>query len=174
MLPVALTATFALAAGGAVKLESRTVTKSSVYLVKTPSFLAPRASRTLLRGQQVRVEVPPTKGSWYAAHVGEAADEERGFIHVTYLSDKPGAFKVTGTALQGESLMSGNYNLAVGGFSESSEHYFRAQRPDVEKGFQRLEAFMPATPGERPAMPDPEALSAFIAAGGLREPGGEP
>jgi hypothetical protein len=174
MLPLALTTTFALAAGGAVKLEPRTVTKTSVYLVKTPSFLAPRASRTLLRGQQVRVEVPAAKGSWFAARVGEAAAEERGFIHVTYLSDRPGAFKVTGTALQGESTLSGNYNLAVGGFSESSERHFRTQHPDVEKGFQRLEAFMPAVPGERLAMPDPAALSAFIAAGGLREPGGEP
>lgn len=174
MLPLALTTTLALAAGGAVKLEPRTVTKSSVYLVKTPSFLAPRASRTLLRGQQVRVEVPPAKGSWFSARVGEGAQEERGFIHVTYLSDRPGAFKVTGTALQGESLMSGNYNLAAGGFSESSERVLRTRHPDLEKGFQRLEAFMPAAPGERPAMPDPEALSAFIAAGGLKEPGGEP
>lgn len=174
MLPLALSTTaFALAAGGAVKLEPRTVTKSSVYLVKAPSFLAPRASRSLLRGQQVLVEVPPA-GSWFAAHVKQEDTEERGYIHVTYLSDRPGAFKVTGTALQGQSLMSGNYNLAVGGFSESSERVYRGQHPNVEKGFERLEAFMPATVGEQPATPDPEALSAFIAAGGLREPGEAP
>jgi hypothetical protein len=174
MLPLALTMGFTLAAGGAATLEPRTVTKSSVYLVKAPSFLSPRASRSLLRGHQVLVEVPP-KGSWFAARVGEEGAEERGFIHVTYLSDKPGAFTVKGTGLQGESLMSGNYNLAVGGFSESTERVLRVAKPDLEKGFARLEAFMPALPGEgTAALPDTEGLATFVTAGGLREPGGAP
>lgn len=167
MLPLAMTVGFTLAAGGAVKLEPRTVTKSSVYLVKKPSFLAPRASRAVLRGEQVQVEVP-AEGSWFAAQVGE----ERGFIHVTYLSDRPGAFKVSGELLKGESLVNGNYNLAVGGFTESAVSVYRGQHPDVEAGFRRLEVFMPAEPGALSATPDPEATSAFVSAGQLREPGG--
>jgi hypothetical protein len=167
MLPLAMTLGFTLAAGGAVKLEPRTVTKSSVYLVKAPSFLAPRASRPVLRGEQVQVELPG-KGSWFAAQV----EQERGYIHVTYLSDRPGAFKVTGQALAGESLVSGNYNLAVGGFTEAAVSVYRGQHPDVEAGFRRLEAFMPADPGALSAMPEPEPLSTFVADGSLREPGG--
>lgn len=169
MLPLAMTLGFTLATGGAVKLEPRTVTKSSVYLVKSPSFLAPRVSRAVLRGEQVQVELPG-RGSWFAAQV----EQERGYIHVTYLNDRPGAFKVSGQALQGESLVNGNYNLAVGGFTESAVSVYRGQHPDVEAGFRRLEAFMPAEPGAQAAMPDPEALSGFVSAGSLREPGGEP
>jgi hypothetical protein len=169
MLPLVMTLGLTLATGGAVKVEPRTVTKSSVYLVKSPSFLAPRVSRAVLRGEQVQVEVPG-RGSWFAAQV----EEQRGYIHVTYLNDRPGAFKVTGEALQGESLINGNYNLAVGGFTESAVSVYRGQHPDVEEGFRRLEAFMPADPSAQPAMPDPDALGAFVTAGGLRDPGGEP
>jgi hypothetical protein len=169
MLPLVMTLGFTLAAGGAVKVEPRTVTKSSVYLVKSPSFLAQRVSRAVLRGEQVQVEVPG-QGSWLAAQV----EEQRGYIHVTYLSDRPGAFKVTGEALQGESLINGNYNLAIGGFTESAVSVYRGQHPDLEEGFRRLEAFMPADPAAQPAMPDPEVLGAFVTAGSLREPGGKP
>jgi hypothetical protein len=167
MLPLAMSLGFTLAAGGAVKLEPRTVTKSSVYLVKAPSFLSPKASRPVLRGEQVQVEVP-LKGSWFAAQV----EKERGYIHVTYLSDRPGAFKVNGQSLSGESLVSGNYNLAVGGFTESTVRDWRGQNPDVEAGFRRLELFMPSNPQAVSAMPEPEALSTFVTEGGLREPGG--
>ncbi len=169
MLPLAMTLGFTLATGGAVKVEPRTVTKSSVYLVKSPSFLAPRVSRAVLRGEQVQVQVPG-RGSWFSAQV----EEQQGYIHVTYLNDRPGAFKLTGEALQGESLINGNYNLAVGGFTESAVSVYRGQHPDVEEGFRRLEAFMPADPSARPAMPEPEALGAFVTAGSLREPGGAP
>ena len=169
MLPLTMTLGFALATGGAVKLEPRTVTKSSVYLVKSPSFLAPRVSRAVLRGEQVQVEVP-SRGSWFVAQV----EQEKGYIHVTYLNDRPGAFKLSGEVLKGESLVNGNYNLAVGGFTEDAVRVYRGQNPDVEEGFRRLEVFMPADPLARPAMPEPEALGAFVSSGSLREPGGAP
>jgi hypothetical protein len=156
----------ALAVGGAAKLEPRTVTKASVYLVKSPSFLAPRASRPILRGQRVLV-APPDRAGWLAAQF----DKDKGFIHLTYVSDRPGAFRVGGGGAQGESTISGNYNLAVGGFSPEAERAFRAKNPDLDAAFARLEPFMPLSPAGVSAMPtDPAELAAFVAVGSLRRP----
>ena len=168
MLPLAPAVLLALAVGGAAKLEPRTVTKASVYLVKSPSFLAPRASRPILRGQKVLVQAPDRAG-WLAAQF----EKDKGFIHLTYVSDRPGAFRVgAGSgAAKGESEISGNYNLAVGGFSPEAEKRFRAQNPDLDTAFARLEPFMPLSPEGVSAMPqDPAALSAFLSAASLHLP----
>jgi len=169
MLTLTPTLLLALAVGGAAKPEPRTVTKSSVYLVKSPSFLAPRASRPILRGQRVLVE-PPDRAGWLAA----SFEKQRGYIHLTYVSDRPGAFRVGpggGAGAQGESVISGNYNLAVGGFSPEAERAFRAKNPDLDQAFARLEAFMPLQPAGVSAMPqDPAGLAAFVAVGSLHLP----
>src|SRR5687767_1398135 len=126
MLVLAAGMVAALATGGAVRLEERTVVKSRVYLVKEPSFLAARASRTLQRGEKLQVELPG-RGSWLVAR----AAKERGDVHLSYVSRPPGAFKVTGDLVRGESLVSGEYTLAVGGFSEPVERTWRGEHPDM-------------------------------------------
>lgn len=154
----------ALASGGATRVEPRTVTKSSVYLVKSPSFLSPRASRPILRGQRVQVELPDRSGWLVARH-----EKDRGYIHLTYVSDRPGAFVLADTGAKGESMIAGNYSLAVGGFSEGAEQAWRAKHPDAEQGFRWLDAHMPAHP-EAAASADPAPLAAFVQQGKLRAP----
>lgn len=169
----------ALTTGGAVKLEQRTVVKSRVYLVKEPSFLASRTSRTLNRGEKIEVE-QPGQGSWLRAHVGE----EQGYIHLSYVSRPPNEFKVSGGAVAPKValLESGEHSLAVGGFTELVERTWRQENPNLEQGFRRLEPYMPALPAgpegleaeagpplpPEPNTPDPAALAAFAAEGGLR------
>lgn len=178
-----------LTTGGAVKLEQRTVVKSRVYLVKGPSFLAARSSRTLNRGDKIEVELPG-QGSWLRARTGE----EQGYIHLSYVSRPPNEFKVSGSTVdlsaKVASFPSHNsaHTLAVGGFTPLVERAWRKENPQVERGFERLEPFMPSlpTPPEKPAgevepplppepnTPDPESLAAFAAEGGLRVAQPEP
>lgn len=157
--------------GGAAELEKRTVTKSSVYLVNKPSFLAAPASVALVRGETVQVKVPSVRG-WFEATYKRTGKPSTGFIHITYVSDRPVAFKVKGGDVKGESLISGHYQLAVGGFSPEVENTYRAKHADVNKGFEKLDPYMPenpmAKPGAFPASPrDPEGLAQFVAEGRL-------
>ena len=148
--------------GGAKKVEERAVTKAAVYLVKRPSFLAPRASGApVVRGDKIKVEIPDEQG-WFSA------TKAKGFIHRTYLSDRPVAFQITHRDVKGEGLVSGNYNLAVGGFTEDTEKAYRSSHKDYEKGFAWLEACMPAGRGAERAEPrSPEELAKFATDGKL-------
>jgi hypothetical protein len=166
MLVLAAGLAASLVTGGAARLEERTVVKSRVYLVKEPSFLATRASHSLQRGEKIQVELPG-RGSWLLAHTGK----EQGYIHLSYVSRPPNAFKLSAVASRSESLVSSEYTLAVGGFSEPVERTWRSEHPDMEVGFLRLEPFMPSAPEEvEPTTPEPEALAAFAAEGQLRMP----
>src|SRR5690242_11407237 len=104
MGPAAMALMLLVSTGGAAQLEKRTVTKSSVYLVKSASFLAPPSSPSLLRGEVVQVKVPPSRGWFEATYKPPGGPAASGYIHVTYVTDRPVAFKVKPTDVKGESL----------------------------------------------------------------------
>ena len=152
-----------------VKRDKRRVTKASVYLVKSPSFLASRVSKPVVRGEEVDVDVP-SKAGWYMAQYGQ----QKGYLHQSYVADRAIAFQISAGSMKDESQISGNYNLAVGGFSEGAEGHLRNKNSGdaaLKNGYQWIDAWLPAEYTERAAMPqDPEGLKAFVDAGKLREP----
>lgn len=149
--------------------EKRRVTKASVYLVKAPSFLAPRVSSPIVRGESIDVTVPASAG-WYAAQY----KEKKGYLHQSYVADRAIAFQISDADVKDQSSISGNYNLAVGGFSEGAEGHLRKKNADdgaLEQGYRWMDEFLPVDYSTRSAMPaDPEGLRAFIEKGRLLEP----
>lgn len=172
-LPLLFLASLSLASPGekaSAKREKRRVTKASVFLVKAPSFLSPRVSSSIVRGESVEVEIPSTSG-WYIARYRA----QKGYLHQSYLADRAIAFQVSAGKMGDESTISGNYNLAVGGFTEGAEGHLRGKNSKdaaLEQGFRWMDAFLPADYAQREASAeDPEGLARFIAEGKLREPG---
>jgi hypothetical protein len=162
MSPSALAIVLSLALGGGT-LEQKTVTKSSVYLVKEPSFLAAPASKPILRGEKVDVFVPHDRG-WFSARYHTAS----GYIHLSYVSDRAIAFKAKANELASDSSVSGSYNLATPGFTEDLEKRYRHDHPNAEKGYRLLEPFAPTKPGAGQSVPsDPEGEATFVKDGNL-------
>jgi hypothetical protein len=121
----------------------RTVTKASVYLVQQGSFLAPRASaEPVYRGDKVRLEAEAT-GAWLQVSVRQGGRKVTGFIHASYVSDRPAAFKLEEKEVEGRSTVSGHYNLAVGGFREEVARKRQADQADLARGYQMVERYMP-------------------------------
>ncbi len=173
MLALPLVCALALAASTA-DTEERTVTKASVYLVKSPSFLAPRASTVALhRGDKVRLS-GERQGAWYRVTFLPAKQKKpvSGFIHLSYLSDRPSAFKVEQGEVDGKGLVSGHYNLAVPGLREEIASEREQKNKDAAKGYRIVERYMLVRPDAKSAgLPrDPISLAAFLAKGRLQEP----
>ncbi len=163
--PASIPATSAPAPSSAK--QKRTVTKASVVLVQEASFLSAPAKngKAILRGEQVEVDGPPKKG-WYAAkHL-----KSSGFLHASYLADRPVAFKVSVTEVEGKSALSGSYSLAVGGFSAETESVYREKSTTPKKGFAVVDARLPKDFTGTPPQPDVTGLKAFIETGKLKEP----
>lgn len=170
---IALPIAFWLATAPA-DLGERTVTKASVYLAKSPSFLAPRSSKVALyRNDKVKLEAPP-KGGWYLVSFvpRSGGAKQSGYLHLSYLSDRPIAFKVDNKEIEGRGQVSGNYNLAVPGFKPEVARARERSRKDAASGYRAIERYMPLEPTGS-ASPDPEALVAFVSDGRLREPAPE-
>src|SRR5579871_1829275 len=162
MSPSALAIVLSVALGGGT-LEQKTVTKSSVYLVKEPSFLAAPSSKAILRGEKVDVYVPHERG-WFSARYKTSS----GFIHLSYVTDRAIAFKAKANELASDSSVSGSYNLATPGFTEELEKKYRAQHPNAEKGYRLLEPFVPTKPGAGQSVPaDSQGEADFVRAGNL-------
>lgn len=157
--------------------DERTVTKASVYLVKSPSFLAPRISRPVLaRGEKVTIEGPP-KGAWYlVAYKPRRGARVTGYLHRSYMSDRPVVFKVQDHELSGKGAVTRSVNLAVPGFSEEVAARREGARKDLRQGYRVVDAYMPGTEAavrRQVFPPDPRPLVAFAQAGRLRYPGEE-
>src|SRR5215211_6033005 len=173
---VALSLSLALAAAPADANE-RTVTKASVYLVKSPSFLAPRVSTiAVYRNEKVKLESPP-KGSWYlVSYQPRKGPKIFGYMHLSYLSDRPVAFRVDDKEIEGRGQMSGNYNLAVPGFRQEIAQKRQRSNKDASAGYRTIEKYMPldhaaaANAGRLSSPPDAKVLVAFLNEGHLREP----
>jgi hypothetical protein len=173
---VALSLSIALAAAPADAKE-RTVTKASVYLVKSPSFLAPRVSTVAVyRNEKVKLEGAP-QGSWYlVSYQPRKGSKITGYLHVSYLSDRPVAFRVENKEVEGHGQMSGNYNLAVPGFKQEIAQQRQRSNKDAALGYSAIESYMPldhaaaANAGRLSSPPDAKVLLAFLNEGHLREP----
>jgi hypothetical protein len=176
---LAATLAAVLSSGAATMATERTVTKAAVYLVSQPSFLAPRSSPIAVqRGEKVRLEEGP-KGSWLQVSVTQRGKKVVGFVHASYLSDRPVAFRVEAAEVEGRSTVSGHYNLAVGGFREEVAKTRQQQSPEAKKGYAVIERYLPlrtrkeqnVTPAELAKLASPvdsAPLLAFLAEGGLR------
>jgi hypothetical protein len=170
---LALPLVFVLLLGAVAPQDERTVTKASVYLVKSPSFLAPRVSEvTVHRGEKVRL-LGPGKGAWhqvtYKPKKGRAIT---GFIHLSYLSDRPAAFRVDQQEVPGTGLLSGHYNLAVPGLREEDLRQMQQTRKDASRGYAVVDRYMPLQMDAASlAQPrDPTLLARFLTQGRLHEP----
>jgi hypothetical protein len=178
MTPVLMAIALAAAAAppAASASSERTVTKAAVYLSKGPSFLAPRASSVpLYRNEKVKLEGEP-KGSWlFVSHKPRKGAKQAGYIHVSYLSDRPVAFKVDNKEIQGHGQVSGNYNLAVPGFKPEVARAREKSNASAAAGYRIIEKYLPLDPAKAAknavaSPPDPKAMVAFVSAGRLREP----
>jgi hypothetical protein len=173
---VALSLSLVLAAAPA-NANERSVTKASVYLVKSPSFLAPRASPVAVyRNEKVKLEGAP-QGSWYlVSYQPRKGPKITGYVHVSYLSDRPIAFRVDNKEVEGRGQVSGNYNLAVPGFRQEIAQKRQRSNKDAGAGYRAIEKYMPldhsaAANAARLSSPrEPKVLLAFIHEGNLREP----
>ena len=173
---VALSLSLVLAAGPSDANE-RTVTKASVYLVKSPSFLAPRVSTVAVyRNEKVKLEGAP-QGSWYlVSYQPRKGQKITGYVHVSYLSDRPIAFRVDNKEIEGRGQVSGNYNLAVPGFRQEIAQKRQRANADAAAGYRAIEKYMPldhaaaANAAKLSSPPDPAVLMAFLHQGHLREP----
>lgn len=168
------------AASNAASPTERTVTKASVFLVKEPSFLAPRVSPVAIqRGDKVKLEGKP-KGAWFpVSFKPKRGARIEGFIHASYVADRPVAFKVDSREVKGEGQVSGNYNLAVPGFRQEVAARRELGQKEAKAGYKVIEQYMPLKDSEaarkRLSSPaDPEALQAFVDQGRLRDPGPPP
>jgi hypothetical protein len=173
---VALSLSLALAAAPAEPNE-RTVTKASVYLVKSPSFLASRVSPVAVyRNEKVKLEGAP-QGSWYlVSYQPRKGPKITGYMHVSYLSDRPVAFRVENKEVEGRGQVSGNYNLAVPGFRQEIAQNRQRSNKDAAAGYRAIEKYMPldhaaaANTARLSSPPDAKVLLAFLHEGRLREP----
>lgn len=172
----ALTLSVALAAAPADAAQ-RTVTKASVYLLKSPSFLAPRASTVAVyRNEKVKLEGAP-QGGWYlVSYTPRKGPKLTGYLHASYLSDRPVAFRVDNKEVEGHGQVSGNYNLAVPGFKQEIAQQRQGSNEDAAAGYRAIERYMPLDPvsaanaGRLSSPPDAAFLVAFVNQGHLREP----
>lgn len=156
----------------------RTITKAAVYLALEPSFLAKRVTEVALqRATKVRLEAEP-KGAWYyVSHKPKSGKKLLGYLHASYISDRPAAFKVDPKNVSNQGLVSGNLNLAVPGFREEVAKKRERKRTDAKRGYAAISRHMPLLINGRnsaklawPA--DPEVMAAFALEGRLRDPAG--
>ena len=159
--------------GTAPAQDERTVTKASVYLVKSPSFLAPRAANvTLHRGDKVKL-AGERQGAWFPVTFKPKKGKQiSGFIHLSYLSDRPAAFKVDQQEVEGKGLVSGHYNLAVPGLREDIALERQQKNKDAAQGYAVVNRYLPleAKVAALAVPRDPSRLARFLAEGRLREP----
>ena len=175
-MPAAFLLALAIAAAPA-EVDQRTVTKASVYLLKSPSFLAPRASTiAVYRNEKVKLEGAP-KGGWYlVSYTPRKGPKLTGYLHASYLSDRPVAFRVENKEVDGRGQMSGNYNLAVPGFKQEVAQQRERSNQNAASGYRAIEQYMPldhataAKAGQLASPPDASNLVAFVEDGHLREP----
>ena len=175
-MPAAFLLALAIAAAPA-EVDQRTVTKASVYLLKSPSFLAPRASTiAVYRNEKVKLEGAP-KGGWYlVSYTPRKGPKLSGYLHASYLSDRPVAFRVENKEVEGRGQMSGNYNLAVPGFKPEVARQRERSNQRAAAGYRTIEHYMPldhataAKAGQLGSPPDASNLIAFVEEGHLREP----
>jgi hypothetical protein len=158
-------------------VHQRTVTKASVYLLKSPSFLAPRASTVAVyRNEKVKLEGAP-QGGWYlVSYTPRKGPKLTGYLHASHLSDRPVAFRVDNKDVEGRGQVSGNYNLAVPGFKPEVAQQRERSNQNASAGYRAIEQYMPldhsaaAKAGQLSSPPDASLLVAFVAQGHLREP----